>query len=173
MAKKSDIETLFKAHYGVMLRLASATLHDSDEARDVVHGVFATLLTADSVATIDRSYLLRATRNRALNHLRNLDTRQRLAMIYTLDNSTDEENNEMTVPDYDEMSRIIADSLTPQTAEVVRLRFYNGLKYAEISETLGISEAAVYKHLKRAIQLLRLRVRSLKFLSRRDGDFKG
>lgn len=59
------------------------------------------------------------------------------------------------IPDYEHISRLIGSSLTPQTATVVRLRFYEGLKYADISEELGISEAAVYKHLRRAIEILR------------------
>lgn len=159
MARKSDIEKLFRTHYAAMLTLATATLHDRDAANDVVHGVFAALLASGSADTVDGAYLLRATRNRALNHLRNLDARQRIAEMYTLENGADGESHDLELPDYDGMSRLIADSLTPRAGQVVRLRFYNGMKYAEISEALGISEAAVYKHLRNAIQTLRLKIK--------------
>ena len=90
-----------------------------------------------------------------MNHLRNLDARHRIAELYTLDAGVDDEDPEYVIPDYEHISRLIGSSLTPQTATVVRLRFYEGLKYADISEELGISEAAVYKHLRRAIEILR------------------
>lgn len=96
-----------------MLSLATATLHDRDTANDVVHGVFAALLASGSADTVDGAYLLRATRNRALNHLRNLDARQRIAEMYTLENGADGDSPDLKLPDYDGMSRLIADSLTP------------------------------------------------------------
>lgn len=148
-----EIEILFKANYGSMLKLAVATLHDVDAANDVVHGVFSSLLASGLSDSVDKAYLLRATRNRALNHIRNLDARKRIAELYALESDTDETND--VAHDYGQIARMIEDSLTPQTAEVVRLRFYEGLKYFEISERLGISEAAVYKHLRRAIDILR------------------
>ena len=155
MTINSEIERLFKANYEAMLRLALATVHDSDAANDIVHGVFASLLSTGLTAAVDRVYLLRATRDRALDHLRNLDARHRIAELYTLDACVGDEYTECMIPDYEHISRLIGSSLTPQTATVVRLRFYGGLKYADISEELGISEAAVYKHLRRAIEILR------------------
>ena len=62
MATKKDIERLFKANYAVMLRLATAILHDRDAAVDVVHEVFESLLVSRSSADVDSAYLLRATR---------------------------------------------------------------------------------------------------------------
>lgn len=61
MTINSEIERLFKTNYEAMLRLALATVHDSDAANDIVHGVFASLLTTGLTAAVDRVYLLRAT----------------------------------------------------------------------------------------------------------------
>lgn len=155
MAKNQDIERLFKANYAVMLRLAVAMVHDRDAAGDVVHGVFESLLDSDSIAAVDTPYLLRAVRNRSLNYLRDLDVRQRVAGLYILNVESGGEDTDAAMTDCDRLAELISDRLTPQTAEVVRLRFYKGMKYAEISRTLGISEAAVYKHLRRAIEILR------------------
>lgn len=155
MAGYPDIERLFKANYEAMLKLAVATLHDVDAANDVVHGVFSSLLASGVSDSVDIAYLLRATRNRALNHIRNLDARKRIAELYALESEQDAGEASGVIPDPEQISAIIEDSLTPQTSEVIRLRFYEGLKYFEISERLGISEAAVYKHLRRAIEILR------------------
>lgn len=155
MALNSDIERLFKANYELMLKLAVAALHDVDTANDVVHSVFSSLLASGLPDSADTAYLLRATRNRALNHIRNLDARKRIAELYTLESESDADDANDEIPDHRQIAQMIEDSLTPQTAEVVRLRFYEGLRYSAISERLGISETAVYKHLRRAIEILR------------------
>ena len=41
--------------------------------------------------------------------------------------------------------------LTPQTLRVFQMRYQHRKTYAEIAEELGISEAAVYKHLAQAL----------------------
>ena len=45
--------------------------------------------------------------------------------------------------------------LTPQTNQVLQLRFRQKLKYREIATELGISEVAVYKHLAQGIKKLK------------------
>ena len=45
--------------------------------------------------------------------------------------------------------------LTPQTNQVLQLRFRQKLKYREIASELGISEVAVYKHLAQGIKKLK------------------
>lgn len=108
-----EIERLFKANYAVMLRLASAIVHDPDAAGDVVHGVFESLLVSGSAAAVDAPYLLRSVRNRALNHLRDLDVRQRVAGLYTLDAETDGAGPDVDMPDYGKLAELIAERLTP------------------------------------------------------------
>lgn len=46
--KKRQIERLFRLHYRTMYRLACILLHDEDESKDIVHDVFARLLTDDT-----------------------------------------------------------------------------------------------------------------------------
>ena len=45
--------------------------------------------------------------------------------------------------------------LTPQTLRVFQLRHQQRKTYAEIASTLGISEAAVYKHLAQALNKIK------------------
>ena len=46
MTTKSDIEQLFQSNYRAMLTLAIRLLHDPETARDIVHDVFESLLSA-------------------------------------------------------------------------------------------------------------------------------
>lgn len=173
MMNEKDIEMLFKAHYTQMHRLAMALLQDGDSARDIVHDVFEALIGAGrgaegttgnaegegSNTEVTAGYLMRAVRNRCLNHIRNLGTRERIAHRYFLENR-DYDGEQW--PDEETMqaiSGIIAGELTPQCRRVVELRFRTGMSYAEISAELQISETAVYKHLHRALSIIRKKLK--------------
>ncbi len=157
MTTTNDIEQLFRTHYTAMHRLAMLILRDDELARDIVHDVFESLLTS-GLADASGQYLLRAVRNRCLNHLRNLTTRERIRNLYALDGQeiSDDEQH------YDDIiTRIrstVANDLTDACRRVVELRFTDGKSYREIASTLGISEVAVYKHLRHAIDVLRLKL---------------
>lgn len=158
MTNKNDIEQLFKAHYAQMHRLAVALLHDDDLARDIVHDVFASLLEGSLEMTESEAYLIRAVRNRCLNHLRDSGTRERVRNLLFLDN---EEYDAEEWPDEETIARIrslIETDLTPQARRVVELRFSSGMKFAGIAAEMGISETAVYRHLRHALEVLRLKL---------------
>ena len=56
-----------------------------------------------------------------------------------------------------QIGAFIDSRLSPQTARIVRMHYQQRLKYREISQELGISETAVYKHLSKAIIKLRMK----------------
>lgn len=154
MPQINDIEQLFKAHYTAMHRLAMLILRDEDVARDIVHDVFESLLNA-GLTDVSAQYLLRAVRNRCLNYLRSLSTRERVKELYALD---EQEIADEELPDEETMARIhstVTNDLTAACRRVVELRFTDGKSYKEIATTLGVSEVAVYKHLRHAIDVLR------------------
>lgn len=154
MTTRNDIEQLFRDNYAAMHTLAGRLMHDEDAARDIVHDVFA-MLIANNLTIVSPSYLLRAVRNGCLNHIRNLSTRDRLNSVYALDmDEIDDEEwpDEATI---EKLHHIVDESLTEQCRRVVCLRFTDGKSYREISEALGISEVAVYKHLRNALDVLR------------------
>lgn len=166
MMNEKDIEKLFKAHYTQMHRLAMALLQDGDSARDIVHDVFTALIDAGGNAEatpgnteITPGYLMRAVRNRCLNQIRNLNTRERIANRYFLENRDYDEEQWPDEETMQAISGIIAGELTPQCRRVVNLRFRTGMSYAEISAELQISETAVYKHLHRALSIIRKKLK--------------
>lgn len=156
MTTINDIEQLFRDCYRPMFTLAVQLLHETDEARDVVHDVFATLLKSDAAAAdVTAAYLMRAVRNACIDRLRRLSTRQRFCGLYALDLS---EIDDEQWPDPDMlvgMQHIIDEQLTDRSRQVLQLRFYQDMTYGQIAETLQISEVAVYKHLRHALNVLR------------------
>lgn len=155
MINRNDIEKLFKAHYAQMHRFAVALLHDDDLARDIVHDVFASLLDSDSNLLVTGSYLLKAVKNRSLNHIRDCEIHRRLSNRYFLDN---EEYDTEDFPDEETIARIyhlIKNDISPQARRVMELRFSEGLPFARISVVMGISESAIYRHLSHALTIIR------------------
>lgn len=174
MTNKTDIEQLFKAHYKELRRVASALLHDDDTARDVVHDVFASLLSSKAQSVVEADtvlrhhsqcgfpvtpgYLLAAVHNRCLNRLRDLNTQSRVRGLYFLE--MDEYDSE-DWPDESTIARIyevIRSELTPQCREIMELRFGRGLKFSEIAAELNLSENTVYRHVRQAIVLIRKKI---------------
>lgn len=154
MITTSDIEQLFRSNYKDMLSFANSLLHDEEIARDIVHDVFASLLTVD-VHSVTRAYLMSGVRFACLKHLRNLSTRERLNKLYAAD--LNEIENERW-PDDEDMAviRVVVEQRLPElTGRVVRLRFVEQKSYKEIAEYLSVSEVTVYKHLRHAINVLR------------------
>lgn len=137
-----------------MLTLAIRLLHDVDTARDIVHDVFESVLS-ENLSTVTRAYLLTGVRFACLKHLRNLSLRERFNNLYALDLDEIEDDEWPDPEDVARLNELIDQSLTMQDRQVVRLRFNERMTYDEIAGQLGISEVAVYKHLRHAMDVLR------------------
>ena len=154
MTTTNDIEQLFRTPYTSMHRLAMLLLRNEDVARDIVHDIFESLLNAGHT-DVSGQYLLKSVRNRCLNYLRGLSTSERIKELYALE---EQEIAAEEWPDDETIAKIhstVSNNLTDACRRVVELRFTDGMSYKEISQTLGISEVAVYKHLRHAIDVLR------------------
>ncbi len=155
MTNITDIEKLFKAHYPQLHRLATVMLHDEDLAHDMVHDVFESVLSAGASVPESAGYLMAAVRNRCLNYLRDTDMHRRLTSLYFIDTDTYDAEQ---WPDEETIVRIygiIASELTEASRRVMEMRFVEGLTFAKIAATLGISETAVYKHVRQALIVIR------------------
>ena len=156
MKQNDDIRSLYEQHRDRMLSLARFLLGDGEESRDVVSDVFASLLERPSAdVSHPASFLLITVRNRCLNLLSRKQMKERAHKLLPIDEPTDDE-----LPQDDQleaMLRFIDTELTPKTRKVVHLRFEEHMTYRDIASHLGISEAAVYKHLAQAIRKLKQR----------------
>ncbi|MBQ0020124.1 MAG: sigma-70 family RNA polymerase sigma factor [Bacteroidales bacterium] len=151
---REDFEILYKTRYRQMYRVAYLILQDEEDARDVVSQVFAQLLQRQSRFEDEdlTAYLLASTRNRSLNTLR--DRRPHVALTTDMAGGIPEqaeEHDELTA----ELRRLIREELSPQDQRILALRYDEELSYAETAEMLGISTAAVNKHVTRSFAKLR------------------
>ncbi len=155
MHNKNDIEKLFKSNFSRMLRVAVAILHDEDIARDIIHGIFASLMESTDLSLISTGYLVTTTKNRCLNHIRDLGLRQRILNRIFIENEDYEREEWPDEETINHINEIIQDQLSEQSRKIIELRFEKGMKFSEIATVMGISETAVYRHLSNGLNTLR------------------
>lgn len=164
MHESNSLEQLFATHYPRLLRIATAMLHDEEEARDVVSEVFERLVSTSS-ARLPKAEregaLLAAVRNRCIDRIRQMKVAERVKRRLPLDEADfpswqqeDEYEQRMQA-----VSKAIGSELTSTQRRTLLLRYSEKKSYREIAETLNISEAAVYKHLRGALERLRKKLR--------------
>ena len=152
METTQGIETLFRRYYPAMRRLATMLLHDEEAARDTVQDVFEKLLSRG--VRPDRPeagvYLLKAVRNACLNRICDFDTETRLRNLYLLDSEAADADDWPDEALLASLDRAMA-SLGQDSRRIVELRFRRHATFREMGEALGISDAAAFKALARAL----------------------
>lgn len=153
-----ELEALFRRHYEQMYRLAVLLLHDDAESKDIVHDVFAQLLTSSKEQLREETaeaFLLTCIRNRCLNVMRGRRIQERVQRLYLLDLET------LTLPPdlFREEQKTLLEGVRllapPVCKEIIELHFRDGLTFREIAIQKGVSETTIYKHLRNALCQLR------------------
>lgn len=155
--RQEDTASLYKRHASKMKVIAQMILGDSDEAEDAVGDVFADVATGKISTEGDKmeAMLFTCLRNRCLNILKRKSLFEKIKGKMKLENHIDISPPDRQIARLEEILDFIDTQLTPQTARIVRMHYQKKMKYREIAAELGISEAAVYKHLAQGIKKLK------------------
>jgi RNA polymerase sigma-70 factor (ECF subfamily) len=159
---ESAFDAVFREHYPHLVRMAEAVLRQRAMAEEVAQEVMLELWRRREVLRLEqsfRAYLLRSTRNRALNHVRHQRVVEREAAVAASEprNSPSAED-EMLGTELEEAVRRAIEGLPDKTREIFQLSRHQGLKYAEIATTLDISVKTVEKRMGQALAELRKRL---------------
>ncbi|MBQ9649713.1 MAG: sigma-70 family RNA polymerase sigma factor [Prevotella sp.] len=162
MTDRKDIERLFRQHYRQMYRLATILLHDDAESKDVVHDVFAQLLSDSRSLREDtaEAFLLTSVRNRCLNVVRNRQIQERIQRLYLLDLETTILSERLLREEIDALNEGIRRLHPPICHDIIQWHFRDGLTFSQIARRLQVSETTVYKHLRRALESLRVQLKT-------------
>ena len=143
---KWEVGKLYDTYAQDVYRLSLSYLRNTQDAEDVCHGVFLTLVEKD-IALFpgkEKAWLLKAAANACKNHLKSfwklnreeLDDR----MVFTDDGDRD--------------LWAIVGTLPPKYRAVIHLYYYEGYPQDEITRILGITRTAVQTRMQRARNLL-------------------
>ena len=159
---RAALADIFSAHYELMERYGRKIIPDSDILQDLIHDIFIDLWErkAPPPVTSIPSYLLGALRNRMLVHYR--DQRKRSGGLPS------ELDFQVSAEDFiieqeaqrDQVSKLVTalGMIPPRQREILYLRYYCHLEYAEICELMGIGYQVARNQLSLALAALRKHV---------------
>ncbi len=154
--KEKTVEELFKENYSRAFYYALDFVNDEEVAKDIVGDCFSEIWNQyNRLQYVDlKPYLFRMVRNRSLNVLKHraveADYRKEMALKMELIKEDNEQHEALLKKVTDTLN-----GLNPQTRRVIDLCYFQGKKYAEAGETLGISPNTVHKHISKAMSCLR------------------
>jgi RNA polymerase sigma-70 factor (ECF subfamily) len=157
----TDLEKIFQSHHGLVFRAAFRVTGDASDAEDVLQTVFLRLVRrppeADGVRGLE-SYLYRSAINTALDILRSrarktsipLDEQSPAAIA----GAASSPDREVASAELREWLRMAISRLSPRSAEMIVLRFFEGKDNPEIARMLETTPSTVAVTLHRARERL-------------------
>lgn len=152
---------LFQSNYSRFFYCALDLVEDTETARDIVGDVtYETWRRMNDIATANADinlvgYMLNAIRNRALNVLRhraveNAYIREALATKEVATSESADRHEERL----QRLAQAI-ESLDERTMQVFRMCYFDGKKYKEVADELGITVSLVHKKVSKAFATFR------------------
>ena len=144
--EKAEIAKLYDTYAQDVFRLALSYLYNCQDAEDVCHSVFLTLVEKDITMYpgSEKAWLLKCAANACKDQLRSFWKQNREAL----------QDNMVFTDDRDRELWAVVGTLPPKYRAVVHLYYYEGYSQEEIAKILGITRTAVQTRMQRARQAL-------------------
>jgi RNA polymerase sigma-70 factor, ECF subfamily len=157
---KRAFSLVFNQYFGALVNYTLRFLEEREEGEEIVQDVFVKFW--DKCQDLDpdssvKSYLYRSVHNTCLNYLKHEKVKDayRQHVIQFMERTTEHDREEQ---DPDKLRAAIMaeiDNLPPRCSEIFKLSRFEGLKYIEIAEHMGISVKTVEVQMGKALRVLR------------------
>ena len=128
---------LFESEETPLLRYAFSLVRRRAVAEEIVQEVFLQLHVKWNDVESPRAWLYRSVRNKVFNYMR--DNRRETIETEGLSSKSDTPDGVLSKLEAIQVLHETIDSLHESDRELVQLKFFDGLKYREISELTGLS----------------------------------
>ncbi|XZE51722.1 RNA polymerase sigma factor [Planctomycetaceae bacterium SH139] len=169
-AEPESLRDLFDAEESKLLRYAFLLVRRREVAEEIVQEVFLQIHASWANVESPRAWLYRSVRNQAWKHLRK-SRRETLSsdqsagvialMMESMDSTEDTPDAAFVKLEMVTALRELVQALPEKDQQLIRLKYFDGLKYREISERTGMTISNVGYRLHHIMQQLALRLRPL------------
>jgi RNA polymerase sigma-19 factor, ECF subfamily len=156
----SEYETIFKSNHKALCNAAYRITHHKASAEDIVQNVFLKLWDRRDEINITSSvgaYLYKSTINACLNYLE--ANKRQLSGLEEIRSATafSEENTSqgLSLKELEALIEKLLLGLPPKCRAIFILNRYEGLRYKQIAEHLGISVNTVENQMSKALSVMR------------------
>lgn len=161
-ADPAQFENVFKTHFQNLHAYANTIVRDDDDAEEIVQNVFYKLWEKRAQIKIDQSlsaYLYRSVYYESLNFLKHAKVKEnyRADAVSSARQVTNPTDN-LILKELRAKIESAVNELPEQCRTVFQMSRYEGLRYKEISDKLGISVKTVENHLGKALKVLRTKL---------------
>ena len=157
---KKAFSDLFDTYYVSLVMFCATYIHDLEQCRDIVSGLFCYLWEKGKdicVSTSLRAYLLNAVRNRALNEIRHrkiVDGHVRSSISQGILSSHDVDNY-ILYADMKERLENIVSGMPEKVQETYRCYIEEGMKSKDIAVVQNVTQRTVELRLNAAFAILK------------------
>jgi RNA polymerase sigma factor (sigma-70 family) len=159
--------TAYRRYYRLWISLARSSQASEEDAQDIVHGVIASILNNGSPEFESfehlRNYVAKSVLNRVILHRKQMQRRAPLVDVNDLISDTSGDAVREETPVDTRMLIAIVRKLKRRDFEIIKLRFFSGLTFVEISQltgravsTLKSREVSALKKIEKALRKKRV-----------------
>jgi RNA polymerase sigma-70 factor (ECF subfamily) len=158
-------KNLFETYCQALVYFAWRFVKNTQAAENIVQDIFLKVWlnrTRLDPALNTKSYLYKAVKNQALQHLRKAKIENRKGNFQVLDDSTKSPEDILNEKEIAVSVQRAISELPTQSRLIFTMSKYSNLKYSEIAEIQNISIKTVETHMGRALKFLRKRLANLR-----------
>lgn len=156
---RESFNQIFRRYYTPLVRFCVRYVADSDNAAEIVQDLFVKLWSNREKLSFNssfESYMLTSVRNSALTFINKERSHAEANLrIYSDDSDANDPSETLQSNNLEESYRRILKTMPEKRREVFLASRFDGLKYTEIAEKLGISQKTVEAQMSAAIKQLR------------------